>query len=140
MELVLYNAVAALLGTLKDREAREQKHAGGGTTGHMGGTVSGLAHDLKTSLIAIGGFSRRLRKEIPVETSYFEKLDLIIAEGQRLEHMMEDMLDFARPLQLACSLQNVNQIVDQSLALLSDMTEGSFYGIHRKVDQHLFQP
>lgn len=138
MELVLYNAVAVLLGTLKDREAKEQKHRREAERlATMGQTVSGLAHDLKTSLVAIGGFSRRLRKEIPNETSYLEKLDLIIGESQRLEHMMEDMLDFARPLKLACSMEDVSQIVAQSLALLSGIAEEKKVKVESRVSSNL---
>ena len=124
MELVLYNAVAVILGIIKDRERKEQKHRQEvERLATMGKSVSGLAHDMKTGLIAIGGFSRLLRKRPSCASACGEKLDMIIDEAQRLEAMTENMLDFTRPLELHCSTEDVNQIVNQSLALLLESAQ-----------------
>jgi signal transduction histidine kinase len=138
MELVLYNAVAAILGTLKDREQMEQKRRQEVeklTT--MCQSVSGLGHDMKTGLAAIGGFSRLLRKHLPSEDGYVEKLDIIITETQRLEAMVENMLDFSRPLKLNLSRQDLKQLADQSVTALSEMARERKVQVRSKISPHL---
>ncbi len=134
MELVLYNVVAVILGILKDRERKEQEHRQEAERlATMGQSVSGLAHDMRTGLVAIGGFSRLLRKRPSCVNACGEKLDMIIDEAQRLEGMTENMLDFARPLELHCSTEDVNQIVSQSLALLLERAQTKKVEIQSKI-------
>ncbi len=137
-ELVLYNAVAVILGIIKDRERKEQKHRQEvERLATMGQSVSGLAHDMRTGLVAIGGFSRLLRKHPRSEIDYREKLDIIIAETKRLETMVESMLDFARPLELNRSGQDINQMVNQSLAVLSEMAQERKVRVRSKISPNL---
>jgi len=123
MEMVLYNVVALILGTLRDREAAVQRRLRESEgLASMGKMASCLAHDLKTPLIAIGGFARLVREGIEKKDFSFEgKLDIIIKETIRLRRMVEEMLDFSRPLELRLTQGNVNNIVNQSLAILSDL-------------------
>jgi two-component system, NtrC family, sensor histidine kinase HydH len=62
--------------------------------------VSGVAHDMKTPLVAIAGFARQVLKKMREGDPQREKLDIIHREAQRLESMVKDMLDYARPLDL----------------------------------------
>lgn len=121
MELVLYNVVAVILGSLRDQERIAQKRLR--ETERlvaMGKTVSGLAHELKTPLIAIGGLSRLVRRTIKKNDSLVrEKLDIIVEETNRLEKMVTEMLDFSRPLELHQNKGNMNQVVGHCLAIIS---------------------
>ncbi len=138
MELVLYNAVAVILGIMKDQEREGQKRQQEvERLATMGQSVSGLAHDMKTGLAAIGGFSRLLRRHPPSEIDYLEKLDIIISETQRLETMVQSMLDFARPLELNRSEQDIEQLVNQSLAVLSEIAQERKVQVRSKISPHL---
>jgi signal transduction histidine kinase len=89
----------------------------------MGKMVSGLAHDLKTPLIAIGGFAYLVQKDVEKkDLSCSGKLEIIIKETNRLKRMVEEMLDFSRPLDLHLSKGNIAKLVDESLAILSDLS------------------
>jgi signal transduction histidine kinase len=124
MELVLYNAIAVILGKLKDREKAVQKRLSEAERlAAMGKAFSGLAHDLKTPLIAIGGLSRLIQKNLEEKNPFREKLDIIIEETQRLEKMVKEMLDFSRPLELHQSQEDVNQIICQTLVLVDDIAQ-----------------
>jgi len=124
MEMVLYNVVAAILGKLRDRERAVQKHLR--ETERlvaMGKAVSGLAHDLKTPLIAIGGISRLVQKNLGENSPCRGKLDIIVEETQRLERMVKEMLDFSGPLELHRSEEDINKLVSQCLAIISDLAQ-----------------
>jgi two-component system, NtrC family, sensor histidine kinase HydH len=63
ISLVLYNVVGGTLGVLRDREQMQQKHLRESESlAAMGRAVSSLAHDMKTPLIAIGGFTNWVKK------------------------------------------------------------------------------
>jgi two-component system sensor histidine kinase HydH len=125
MEMVLYNVVALILGKLRDRERVAQgRLLQSERLADMGKAVSCLAHDLKTPLIAIGGLGRLARKNIENnDFSFKEKLDIIVKEANRLEKMVREMLDFSRPLELHPTKGNINNVVNESLLIISDLTQ-----------------
>jgi two-component system sensor histidine kinase HydH len=123
-EMVLYNGLAMIVGILKDREEVEEKRLREAESlTAMGKAVSILAHDLKTPLIGIGGLSFLLRKRLAGDYSCQAKLDIIIREVQRLEKMVEEMLDFSRPLELHRSKKDVNQLLNQSIEIIAPIAQ-----------------
>lgn len=133
MEMMLYNFVAFVLGMLKDRELEEQRRARNAERlAAMGKALSGVAHDMKIPLIAIGGFSgqiaRRLTalqscpKDFPVFAREMEsKLSIVIDETRRLENMVKDMLDFSRPLKLQRVGVEVNLLIKECLSTVETL-------------------
>ena len=122
MEMVLYNLVGVILGILRDRERAGQRRLREFEgLASIGKAVSGLAHDMKTPLVAIGGIIRLLRRNLEKDSLDVRKLDIVIEETQRLEYMVKEMLDFSRPLQLHPSREDLNQLVSQSIAIIADL-------------------
>jgi signal transduction histidine kinase len=117
--IMLYNVIGAVLGILRKREKSEQdRRCEIESLAAMGQAVSGLAHDMKTPLIAIGGFSRLVQKRHKEGDESYEKLGIVIKETQRLENMVKEMLDFARPLELHRSVENIGQLLSESLEVV----------------------
>ena len=122
MEMVLYNVVAVILGRLRDQEKAVQKRLHQAERlATMGKAFSGLAHDLKTPLIAIGGLSRLVQKNLEENNPCRNKLDLIIKETQRLEGMVKEMLDFSKPLELHLSREHIRKVIGQCVDLISGL-------------------
>jgi two-component system sensor histidine kinase HydH len=122
MEMVLYNAVGVIIGVLRDRDrAGEKRLRQAESLAAMGKAVSGLAHDLKTPLIAIGGLTRFVHENLEEDSPYREKLDIVVKESRRLENMVGEMLDFSRPLELHRSKDDMTQLLSQSLEIVSGM-------------------
>jgi signal transduction histidine kinase len=121
VEILLYNFVALVLGVLRDRERKEEKRAlEAQSLAAVGKAVSALAHDMKTPLIAIGGFSRLVKRHLREDHPHRDKMDIIIAETMRLENMVKDMLDFSRPLELKLMAVNVALLIDECIEILDD--------------------
>jgi signal transduction histidine kinase len=78
----------------------------------MGRAMAAVAHDMKTPLIAIGGFARLAQKRIEEDSPIQEKLEIVVKETQRMENMVRSMLDFSRPLELECSKGDMCQLVE----------------------------
>lgn len=85
----------------------------------MGRALAAVAHDMKTPLIAIGGFTRLVQRQIEKNVPAQDKLEIVIRETRRLENMVKDMLDFSRPLSLELSKGDISQLVDECIALVS---------------------
>jgi two-component system, NtrC family, sensor histidine kinase HydH len=134
LEIVLYNVVAVILGKLTDRERvadirlREAERLAA-----MGKAVSGLAHDLKTPLIAIHGLSRLVQKELEGCGQHQVKLDMIVEESQRLEKMVNEMLDFSRSLELHPSKEDMNRIVGQCVEIVAGPASEKRVSVHSQL-------
>jgi len=138
MELILYNVVAATLGFLRDRQQAEQEELlKSESLAAMGKAVLGVAHDMKTPLIAIGGFSKMVQRKFKDDDSSYQKLDVVVRETQRLENMLKNMLDFGRPLKLDRSEQVLNKVVEDSLAIAEKNAEEKHIKIERHLDLNL---
>lgn len=103
----------------------------------MGRALSSVAHDMKTPLIAIGGFTLLAKNHMAKTNPYRQKLDIVIKETQRLEAMVKDMLDFSRPLVIDRSPGDVDKIVDESLILLDSMAKECSVGIRSAIENDL---
>jgi len=119
MEILLYNAIGLTLGILRDREkAKHEALIKVESLAAMGKAVSSVAHDMKTPLIAIGGFSRMVQRTMDEGDPCFEKLGIVVQETERLENMVKQMLHFAKPLKLDMADADINAVIRQSLAVL----------------------
>jgi two-component system sensor histidine kinase HydH len=138
LEMALYNLVAVALGILRDREKKDQvRLREAESLAAIGKAVSFLAHDMKTPLIAIGGFSRSIKSSHKFDEKGHEKLDIIIQEAQRLENMVREMLDFSRPLELRASTRDIRPVIKESLEVVRDLAEEKNVELRVQSDQGL---
>lgn len=112
----LYVFVALILGFLSEKEQKE--HAArveAERLAAIGRAVSEVAHDMKSPLMAIGGFVSQVSRKLAGDESNRKKLELVIRETARLEAMIKEMLDFGRPLELVLSRANFNELAEESV-------------------------
>lgn len=118
LEIGLYFLVGLALGLLRNRERRQlQQIRQAESLAAMGRAVSALAHDMKTPLMAIGGFAAQVRRHLAPEDPDAQKLDIVIGQTRRLEMMVREMLDFARPVHLNPAPTDPSALVEESLLL-----------------------
>ena len=120
IDIALYNLVALVMGILSDRQKVYQRVAQEAENlAAAGKSLSAVAHDMKTPLIAIGGFSQLVKKYIHEDHPHRDKLDIIIEETRRLENMVKDMLDFSRPLELNRSVDCLDTVIRECLEVVA---------------------
>ncbi len=95
----------------------------------LGRALSSVAHDLKTSLVAIGGFTRSVYKHIGRDIPYREKLEIVMKETGRMENLINEMLDFSKPLKLHLQNEDVNQLIDECILVVRSMASEKKIGI-----------
>ncbi|MGC9194912.1 MAG: histidine kinase dimerization/phospho-acceptor domain-containing protein [Syntrophobacteraceae bacterium] len=98
MQILDYLLIAIVLGKTVAIQKREQMKAKQAENlAVLGSSLAAVAHDMKTPLVAIGGFAGLLKKHLLPGSPDCDKADIIIEETARLECMVKNMLDFSRP-------------------------------------------
>jgi len=116
LEGLLYITVSLILGVLVERE--RQKHwdlVRAKSLAAMGAALSEVAHDMKTPLIAIGGFAGQVCGKLQPQDPDRRKLEIVMQETARLESLVRNMLDFGRPMHLLREWTNLNDLVLEAL-------------------------
>lgn len=85
----------------------------------LGEMAASIAHEIKTPLVSIGGFARRLYRADSGETR--EKyLRIIIAEVERLEEVLNQILVFSREPQSHVCPHDLNTLIEDTLTIFPD--------------------
>ena len=122
MVILLFFLIPLILGYLSNREKASQKalHESEALA-VLGSTVSGIAHDMKAPLVAIGSYSRSIIKKIAEDDPNRQKLDIIIKETKRLENLANNMLVYSRPLKLNLIQGDLNHLIRECEMVLQEM-------------------
>jgi PAS domain S-box-containing protein len=86
----------------------------------IGEAAAYLSHEIKNPLVIIGGFARQIEKSLSDEDDNRRKLKIIQDEARRLELMLTDVRDFTRPSRPQKELQDINSIIENTLALMEN--------------------
>jgi signal transduction histidine kinase/PAS domain-containing protein len=89
----------------------------------IGRALSSVAHDMKTPLIAIGGFAKQVQRRLNPSDPSRAKTEIILKETERLQKMVEDMLDFSKPLELRKSFEQIGPILEESVAVIKPLAD-----------------
>lgn len=104
-----------------EREQTEKHLRESESLAAMGRAMAALAHDMKTPLIAIGGFTRLAQKRLQDNSPVQELLEIAVKETARMEAMVKNMLDFSRPLELECASTDVGALVAECMKLVEPL-------------------
>lgn len=80
----------------------------------VGQTVAALTHELRNPLSSIKMGVSTLLKRAKLEEGDRRVLELAGLEGQRLERLLKDVLDFARPQELRLIVQDLRPILERA--------------------------
>ncbi len=89
----------------------------------LGRALSSVAHDIKTPLVAIGGFTQMVYRNLHEGSKDRERLDIVLNEAVRLEKMVDEMLDFSKPLELIKKPENPCAMVKEILSIVGGVAD-----------------
>ncbi len=122
------------LSRLKALEARLRK---GERLASLGVLAAGMAHEIKNPLGGIRGASQLLREEFSPDNPSRELTDIIIREVDRLNQIVQGLLDFSRPHEPRLAPVNIHEILTRVLALIEMETPPQALRIERSFDPSL---
>lgn len=85
----------------------------------VGHLALGLAHEIRNPLAAIQMNMQMIRKKIEPSGNLCENFSIVDGEIQRLNRLLKDVLDFARPRPLRLQSVELGEIVGRLLQLMS---------------------
>ena len=85
----------------------------GETLAAAGRMAVGLAHEVRNPLGAIRGAVQLLRRELGADSRLGEYTDVLLTEVDRVNRIIETLLDLARPIQLRAVPLNLHQLLER---------------------------
>ncbi|WP_045216182.1 ATP-binding protein [Desulfonatronovibrio magnus] len=76
-----------------------------------------IAHEIRNPLFAIGGFANSLLRNTDMDEGSQEKVKIILQESKRLDNILKNIINFARPTVSQDGEVNVNRIIMDILQL-----------------------
>jgi two-component system sensor histidine kinase HydH len=133
LEGVLYFTIAFILGFLVERERKKHRALlQAERLAAVGRAISEVAHEMKTPLIAIGGFTNQVCQRLEKGDPDRKKLNIAVQETARLEALVKNMLEFGRPLEIQAEKTSLNELVLASVEVAQGMAKKS--GVELKAD------
>jgi len=85
---------------------------------YIGTFAASLAHEIKNPLMGIRGAAQLLSRRSAGEADEYTRV--IVSEADRLNLILNDMLDFARPARLTRRELNIHRVLDSVVLLVSE--------------------
>ena len=100
----------------------------------VGELAAGVAHEIRNPLTAISGSVQILVDELPVEHSSRVFGDVVLKEVSRLNVVIEDLLYFAKPSKHFVASVDPNELVSDTLSLLSPSLKKELVNLESSLD------
>jgi len=105
--------------------------------GTLGTLAAGLAHEIKNPLGGIKGSAQLLQEELDKDERLTEYTGIIIRETERVNRLIEELLDFAKPRKLYLRPMNIHKTVDDTLFLMSETIKEKVISVYKEFDPSL---
>lgn len=86
----------------------------------IGEMAAKVAHEIRTPLVTIGGFSQTLWKSMPEDAPQRQYLEIIREEVRRLERIVSEILEYVKPVRIETQPCDVTLMVEGALRAHED--------------------
>ena len=118
--------VICLLSDLTEMAALQQQVRLKESLAALGEMSAGIAHEFKNSLATISGYGQLIRQEESLETAR-QHAARLVGETQFLTQVVNDFLNFSRPLNLVACDVSTRELIEQSFQEIAG--RGEFLGV-----------
>ena len=87
----------------------------------IGRISSHIAHEIRNPLVTMGGYARRIKQIANDNDKITNAADVILKESVRLENILSNVMDLTKPQTLIKSLNNINDIILDTIDLLKNI-------------------
>ncbi len=89
----------------------------------IGRMAASIAHEIRNPLAAMRGSIQMLRADMQGESSQTELMEIILRESDRLNRIISDFLNYARPRSIIQSKVDVGELLQRTFTLLRNSAE-----------------
>lgn len=102
----------------------------------IGKMAAHVSHEIRNPLVTIGGFARTILKKNP-QPEIREAAEIVVSEVTRLEKILNEVLDFSRPVTPIFKSQDLNEVIRESCVLVSAELKSGEVRLLCKLDDKL---
>jgi signal transduction histidine kinase len=115
---------------ITDRVKMEQRVREAERMAYVGQITTSLSHEIRNPLSAVNMNLQILKKNPQLHGNDRRRIDISAREVVRLERILKELLDFAKPLQVEMLPSQINQILSACVELLEmRLKEGNLFAI-----------
>jgi two-component system nitrogen regulation sensor histidine kinase GlnL len=103
----------------------------------LGTLAAGLAHEIRNPLGGIKGAAQLLKRAVDHDPSLLEYANIMIREVDRVDKLIEQLLDLARPAKLELTAVNIHEILEDVLLLETQTAEALRIAVKKRFDPSL---
>jgi two-component system sensor histidine kinase PilS (NtrC family) len=103
------------LSSIKQMEARMRQADRLATLGRL---AANMAHEIRNPLASISGAVQMLVKDLPADGMRHRLVEIVLRESGRLNDLVGDFLEYARPAPMAPIAVDLAQVIDEVLLLI----------------------
>ncbi len=115
-----------------ERQIRESERLA-----HIGKLMASLAHEIRNPLSSLKMNVQILLKNLVLEGNDRRRMEIVSKEISRLESILEEMLDLAKPVPLKLRPVSLNDVVDASLSVLDVRFREKSIRVERKLSKKM---
>ena len=112
------NAVAGICRDITERMEAERRIRESERLAHIGKLTTSLAHEIRNPLSSVKMNSQIILRNTEFDGNDKRRIEIIVHEISRLERILDEMLDFARPVKLNLEPVSINGVMDSCLEIM----------------------
>jgi PAS domain S-box-containing protein len=140
VQVIMYQGEKAVAGICRDITERiemERRMRESERFAHIGQLTTSLAHEIRNPLAAIKINVQILAKNLKLSGNDRKRGQIIAKELSRLERILTEMLDSAKPLRLTIESVSLNEIIDSCIEILYEKTKEKHISIRKRRSRSL---
>jgi PAS domain S-box-containing protein len=106
---------------------------------HIGKLTTSLAHEIRNPLSSVKMNSQIILKNAALDGNDKRRIEIIVSEISRLEGILDEMLDFARPVKLKFGQASISHVVDSCLEIMDTRIREKNITVTRRYGKHIPQ-
>jgi two-component system sensor histidine kinase HydH len=103
----------------------------------VGRLAAGVAHEIRNPLSSVKGFATYFRERYREVPEDLEVADILIGEVDRLNRVVNGLLEFSRPVTLSKSPVDLKEIVESSLRLIAKRANEAGVTIENRIPEDI---
>jgi PAS domain S-box-containing protein len=104
---------------------------------YIGQVTTSLSHEIRNPLSSVLMNLQILKKHPQLKGNDQKRIDICVREVKRLENILKELLDFAKPIQLKCQRFSLVDLLQSSIELLAMRFAEKQISITEDVEAHL---